>query len=220
MRMTPVAVLLACIAAALGLAACGGGDSEPEASPPTTAPQDDTTATDAAPTTTAESSGAAAGGGTTKPGTALQVGETAHVKRKPLNAPVNSKATFALDAAVLKIEKGSLDDFENVDLDEDQKKSTPFYVTVRVSNPAGSKLPADDDPTLGFDGIDDRGQRQGRVIFFGTFERCDYADVPKPFGKGKSYESCLVFLIPGGGSIEEVHWTGSDEYFSEPITWK
>lgn len=223
MRIVPPVVPLACVALALGLSACGGGDSEPEATPATT--QQEPATTEAAPTTTeaaettttAEAGGVA--GGATKPGTTLKLGETAHVTREPLDAPADSKAFYELDVAVLKIEKGTQADFVNVDLDADQKKATPYYVTLRIAN-TGRKSPFDDDPALGFDGIDDRGQSQGRVIFLGTFERCDYADTPEPFTKGKSYETCLVFLIPGGGSIQQVQWTGSDAYFSEPVTWK
>lgn len=209
---------LVCIVVILGLAACGGGESEPEGTPAGTTEQTQTTA----PATTAATTDGdedASGSGKTKPGTTLALGKTARVTREPLNAPINSNKTFDLDVAVLEIEKGTIDDFANVNLEPEQKQSTPYYATVRVANP-GATLPADEDPVLGFDGVDDRGQEQGRVIFIGTFERCDYADVPKPFAKGKSYESCLVFLVPGGGSIEEVRWSGSDEYFSEPVTWK
>jgi len=51
--------------------------------------------------------------------------------------------------------------------------------------------------------IDDRGQEQGSVTFIGTFERCDDTQVPRPFKRGSSYDSCLTYLIPGGGSIDE-----------------
>ena len=206
-------VPVVCAAIALGLGACGGEDSEPEGAPPTTAPAEQTTGAATTTTTTGD-----AGAGTTKPGATLKIGDTAHLKRQPLSN--SSLPAYDLDVTVLELERGSIDDFENVNLDEDQKQSTPFYVTARIANPAGSDVPADDDPALGLDGIDDRGQEQGRVIFLGTFDRCDYANVPKPFAKSKSYETCLVFLVPGGGSIEEVHWSGSEEYISDPVTWK
>jgi hypothetical protein len=199
-----------CLVVGLGLAGCGGGggSSEPDApADAMTGPSETTTLT--------------GGGGITKPGTKLKLGETAHVTFKPLNAPATSKKTYKLDVAVLGIEQGSIaDDFKNVDLDEDQKASTPYYVSVRVSNPGAEVVPVKDDPDIRFDGIDDRGQEQGSVTFFGTFERCDDTEAPTPFTNGESYESCLVYLIPGGGSIQQVNWSGSDAYVLKPVTWK
>jgi len=203
------------VALGLGLAGCGGGSGSSEPKAPATATTGPSETTTTATTTTT------AAGGLTKPGAKLKLGETAHVTFKPLNAPATSKKTYKLDVAVLKIEKGSIaDDFKNVDLDADQKASTPYYVSVRVTNP-GTEVPVkSDDPDIRFDGIDDRGQEQGSVTFFGTFERCDDAEAPTPFGHGESYESCLVYLIPGGGSIVQENWSGSDAYVLKPVAWK
>lgn len=198
--------MLACIATSLGLSACGGGSSKQEtpAAPPAA--------------TTTEPTGTSAGG-MTRPGAKLKLGDTAHVKFKPLNAPINSKKTYKLDVTVLKIEKGEIGDFKSIDLDAAQKKSTPYYVSVRVSNP-GPEVPVkSDDPDIRFDGIDDRGQEQGSLTFIGTFDRCDDKTAPTPFASGKSYESCLAYLVPGGGSIRQVNWSGADEYVLKPIAW-
>ena len=210
-RITRSFAALVCVGICLGLAACGGGKSK-QGSPATT-----TTAT--TPSITPGTGNSATGGAKTQPGAKLKVGQTAHVTFKPLNAPATSKKTYKLDVTVLKIEKGTIDDFKNVDLDAAQKKSTPYYVSVRVSNP-GAEVPVkNDDPDIRFDGIDDRGQEQGSVTFFGTFDRCDDKSAPAPFTTGKSYESCLTYLLPGGGSIQQVHWSGSDEYVLKPISW-
>jgi hypothetical protein len=227
MMSTRRVVPLVCVALGFVLAACGG-DSDPEAAPttedgqvttsPVTQETEAETTTEAA-TTTSQPGSTGARDGTTPPGAILKLGQTAKVKRKPLNAAFDSKVFYVIDTAVLEIEKGSQADFKNIDLEPEQKKATPYYVRIRVANP-GSKVPADEDPVLGHDAIDDRGQEQGRVIFIGDFETCDYADVPKPFSKGKSYETCLVYLVPGGGSIKEVQWSGADEYFSDPVTWR
>ena len=210
-KITRSFAALACVGIGLGLAACGGGKSK-QSSPPGT-----TTAT--TPSITPSTSNSVTSGAKTQPGAKLKVGQTAHVTFKPLNAPAASKKTYKLDVTVLKIEKGTIDDFKNVDLDAAQKKSTPYYVSVRVSNP-GAEVPVkNDDPDIRFDGIDDRGQEQGSVTFFGTFERCDDTSAPAPFTTGKSYESCLTYLLPGGGSIQQVHWSGSDEYVLKPVSW-
>jgi hypothetical protein len=202
---------LACVGIGLGLSACGGGGSSKQGSPATT------TTPSVTPGATTGSS--ATSGGKTQPGAKLKIGQTAHVTFKPLSAPSSSKKTYKLDVTVLKIEKGTIDDFKNVDLDAAQKKSTPYYVSVRVSNP-GAEVPVkSDDPDIRFDGIDDRGQEQGSLTFIGTFDRCDDTSAPTPFANGESYESCLTYLIPGGGSIQQVNWSGSDEYVLKPVTW-
>ncbi len=205
--------MLITAAAVLGVSACGGGGgaTTTEAPPATTPSVTATTPTGDQGTGASE---------TTSPGATLKIGDTAHVDRKPLNATAGSTKTYPLDVTVLKIEKGSIDDFENVNLDADQKQATPYYVTVRIASTSEDALPADDDPDLAVDGIDDRGQRQGSVTFIGDFPRCKDAKPPAPFTNGASYESCLAFLIGGGGAITEVRWTGSDKYILEPVVWR
>ena len=218
MRTIPRSLALMVVVLAVGLGGCGGDDEpEPAGATETTQPQPPP----AAETTTAtETETEADDGGGAETGSMLELGETARVKREPLSAPSGGNQFYMLDVTVLEIEKGSIDQFENFDLDPDQKQSTPYYVRARLANPEG-KVPADDDPALGLDGVDDRGQEQGRLIIIGDYERCDYAEVPKPFRAGQSYETCLIFLMPGGGSIEEVRWTGAAEYITEePITWR
>src|SRR4029077_11271849 len=99
---------------------------------------------------------------------------------------------YRLEVTVDSIEKGSLDDFKNIDLDADQKRSTPYYVKLSVKALEDVKA-GTDDPDIALKAIDDRGQEQGEVIFFGTFDRCENADVPRPFTSGKGYESCLTY---------------------------
>jgi hypothetical protein len=202
--------VLACVV----IVGCGGDDDDEAATPATTPAAETTTEAD-------DGGGATAGGGRTAPGTTLKVGETAHVTYKPLSA-TDEKNLFQVDATALKIEKGSIDDFENISLDADQKASTPYYVTVKIEN-TGEEIPLGDqegDPDLKFGAVDDRGQEQPSITFIGDFERCEDTDAPKPFAKGKSYESCLAFLVGGDGSITEVRWKGSDKYILDPVVWK
>jgi hypothetical protein len=74
--------------------------------------------------------------------------------------------------------------------------------------------------------LDDRNQEQGSITFFGEFEKCNDNEPPKPFASGSSYESCLAYLVPGGGSIQKAEWddgpAAAEEvtpYFEEPIVW-
>jgi hypothetical protein len=182
-----------------GIAGCGGGSSS------------EATVT-ATPTPAASTKGPK-----TAPGTRLALGETARVDIKPLSGDEKKRP---IDVAVLKIEKGTIEDFKNVNLDADQKGATPYYVTVRVANPAGEIPVKTDDPDIRFAGVDDRGQEQRSVTFIGTFARCDDKNAPAPFTRGKAYQSCLTYLMPGGGSIEQVRWQGSDKYILKPVVWK
>lgn len=210
MKVAWAMTVLACVA----IVGCGGDDDDDAATPATTPAAETATEAD-------DGGGASAGGGRTAPGTTLKLGETAHVTYKPLTA-LDDKNLFEVDATALKIEKGSIDDFENISLDENQKASTPYYVTVKIEN-TGEQIPLGDqegDPDLKFGAVDDRGQDQPSITFIGDFERCEDTDAPKPFTKGKSYESCLAFLIGGDGTITEVQWKGSDKYILDPVVWK
>ena len=210
MRLAWAVTVLAC-AAVVG---CGGDDDDDAAAPATTQTAEATAESDSG-------GGSTAGGGLTEPGATLTLGETAHVTYKPLTA-TDDKNLFHVDATAEEIETGSIDDFENISLDEDQKASTPYYVTVKIEN-TGKEIPLGDmegDPDLKFGAIDDRGQEQPSITFIGDFERCEDTDAPKPFAKGKSYESCLAFLVGGDGSITEVRWKGSDKYILKPVAWK
>ena len=203
-------LLLAC-AAMIG---CGGDDNEEAAAPTETPAAEATTSTD-------DGGGSSSAGGRTEPGATLKLGEAAQVTYKPLTATDESNL-FEVEATALEIEEGSIDDFENISLDENQKSSTPYYVTVRIEN-TGEEIPLGDmegDPDLKFGAVDDRGQEPASITFIGDFERCEDTDAPKPFTRGKSYESCLAFLVGGDGSITEVRWKGSDKYIIKPVVWK
>jgi hypothetical protein len=210
MKIAWAVTVLVCVA----MVGCGGDDDDDAAQPATTQTAEATTDASGG----GESSSA---GGLTKPGSTLKIGETAHVTYKPLTA-TDDKNLFNVDATAVEIEKGSIDDFKNISLDEAQKASTPYYVTVKIEN-TGKEIPLGDtegDPDLKFGAVDDRGQEQPSITFIGDFERCEDADAPKPFAKGKSYESCLAFLVGGDGSIDQVTWKGSDKYILDPVKWK
>jgi hypothetical protein len=212
--------LIGIAACAMSLAACGksggGGDGAASNGGPS-APQKD-------PRTTAP----VTAGPLTPPGTHLALGQEATVAWVPSSASITkAQKGLKLQVAVTSIEKGSIADFTNVQLDADQKASTPYYVTVRLTA-LGSIAPGgNEDPDVTFEAIDDRGQRQGSITFFGTFDRCDDKTAPKPFVNGKSYESCFAYLMPGGGSIKKVQWANGpwkaddvSPYYDKPLVWQ
>lgn len=213
-------------ALALGLAACGGGSSNTGGS--TSGDDASTTQSQAAAapaSTTAEASDAP--GGLTAPGTKLALGQQANVGWVPPSRYTGSggQQGYKLQVTVKSIERGTLDDFKNIQLDADQKSSTPYYVSVSVKALEDVKV-GTDDPDISFDAIDDRGQEQGSITFLGEFERCNDTRVPRSFTSGTSYDSCLAYLMPGGGSIDAVQWRSGPSrpnevtpYFSKPIMW-
>ena len=131
-----------------------------------------------------------------------------------------------LQVAVVSIQKGTMADFRNVELNGTQRNSTPYYVQLRVTALSNASVPKDSDPAITFTAIDDRGQEQQSITFLGTFSRCDDPTPPKQFVSGKTYQSCLAYLIPGGGSIQKVQWDNGPAaanqvtpYFDRPIVW-
>ncbi len=214
-----------------GLAACSGssssgsnpaggnagGGGQPAASTP-------------AQSQSASQSPAAATGsdGLTPPGTQLTLGRDAIVGWVPSSQDTGTgpHKGIKLRVTVESIQKGTLADFRNVDLDANERKSTPYYVELRVTALGTTPLPANSDPAITFTAIDDRGQEQQSITFLGTFQRCDDPMPPKSFVNGKSYRSCLAYLIPGGGSIQKVEWNDGPSpandvtpYFDHPIVW-
>jgi hypothetical protein len=131
-----------------------------------------------------------------------------------------------LQVTVVSIKKGTMADFRNVELNGNQRSSTPYYVQLRVTALSNASVPKDSDPAITFTAIDDRGQEQQSITFLGTFSRCDDPTPPKHLVSGKTYQSCLAYLIPGGGSIQKVQWDNGPAaanavtpYFDRPIVW-
>jgi len=195
------------------LSGCGGDSNDgEESSAETTSPPPaaSTPATTPEATTPSES-----GGALTAAGSTLQIGEAATIAYEDASKHLESNITVA----PTKIEKGTIDDFKNIDLDADQKTATPYYAEVTVRNTGTGNLTGTD-PASYIDAVDDRGQRQNEVIFFGDFERCDGSD-PKSLKPGESYDTCLTYLIPQGGSVAGMRWIFFDQKTGKSdINWK
>ena len=224
--ITAIAVpgLAACSASSSGGTSTTAGTSSPAASSPA--------APNSATQSQAAQSQAAAQGQTagrlTPPGTHLAFGGEATVGWVPPSQDTGNGAHqgIKLRVTVVSIQKGTLADFRNVELNANERKATPYYVQLRVTALSSTPPPKDSDPAITFTAIDDRGQHQQSITFLGTFSRCDDPMPPKQFVSGKTYQSCLAYLIPGGGSIEKVQWdsgpAGANQvtpYFDRPIVW-
>src|SRR5580765_4015501 len=171
--------------------------------------------------------GQAAGSGRlTRPGAHLAFGGPATVGWVPPAQDTGTGAHHGIKLRVtgVSIQKGTMADFRNVALNGNERSSTPYYVQLRVTALSSTPPPKDSDPAITFTAIDDRGQQQQSITFLGTFSRCDDPMPPKQFVSGKTYESCLAYLIPGGGSIQKIQWDNGPAaanevtpYFDRPI---
>jgi hypothetical protein len=213
-----------------GLAACSGSSPPSSGSSPTASSSAGTSSPAQSPTASQSAAqGQTAGSGSlTPPGTRLAFGGPATVGWVPPSQDLGTGAHkgIKLQVTVVSIQKGSMADFRNVELNGTQRNSTPYYVQLRVTALSNASVPKDSDPAITFTAIDDRGQEQQSITFLGTFSRCDDPTPPKQFVSGKSYQSCLAYLIPGGGSIQKVQWDNGPAaanqvtpYFDRPIVW-
>jgi hypothetical protein len=222
--------LFAIVGVCVALAGCGGGGSSSStASTSAEAPAEK--ATETVPEEAAETAPGEAGetaGGLTAPGAQLKVGEAANVAWVPPGQfePAKTQAGVELGVTVTAIEEGSSGDLKNIELEPDEEGAVPFYVRLKLEAPTSASVAADEDPAYSFTAIDDRKEEQPSVTFIGEFAPCEDVTVPHPFSGGVSYETCLTYLMQGGGSIEEVRWdTGPAKanevtpYFEEPIVW-
>jgi hypothetical protein len=207
-------------AATLGAVGCGSSSSSSTtastASTATTTPATTpaTTATTTSTATTTESSQS----GVTPPSASLSIGATATVPYAPVGEEGAGKPTFKLQYTVLSITKGSLSDFNGIKLEAVQKASTPDYVKVKITNVGPGNADAKEvNPSIDINGVDSTGETQQSVTFLGDFPKCEDKEAPKPFTTGKSYETCLTFLIPGG--ISKAAYTGGEAYDTTPIIW-
>jgi hypothetical protein len=215
MKSRWIAAAMAAVSLALGLAACGGSDDSSSAAP-------------SAPQTTAGSAGGK-GGALTPPGTALALGEEATVVWVPLaeEAETDTPKGIELNVSVEAVEKKAIDDLSDLGLGPDEEEDTPYFVKLRMEALGNADTPKDEGPNIAFNAVDDRGQDQQPLGIIGNFPDCETGEPPQPFTDGASYESCGIYLIHSGGSIEEIQWTDGpaeeDEltpYFEDPVVWK
>ena len=190
---------------ALGVAACGSSASSGGATQSATS--------SAAQTAAATSSAAAAA-----PGTDLKLGQTATVSFATTLKSGEDGPSYRLRVQVESMDRGTLADFNGIQLDAAEKASTPYYVKAKITNVGPGKIAtSDNDPGIQIEGVDKTGQTQQSVTFFGDFPKCDEKSAPSSMGAGASFETCLTFLVPGG--ITKVAYTGTGSYIDKPVTW-
>jgi hypothetical protein len=217
LRGTSIGAALAALALAGGVAACGGSSSSSSGASGAAAPAASSTTTTATSgtTTTASTTSASSSGSTVPPGTKLSIGQSAKVAFTPAGSTDKSKAS-TLQVTVESFDKGSLSDFNGIQLDANEKASTPVYVKVHVTNLGPANIDVDSSAAA-IEGVDNTGNNQSSVTFIGDFPKCPDAASTKPLPAGKSYDDCLTFLVPGG--ITKVSYNGTNDYIDSPVTW-
>ncbi len=135
----------------------------------------------------------------------------------------SSKPAYRLQLTVLGIKKGSQTELDGVELEKSEQGKTPYYVTLRIENVGSGDAAAEDSqPAAGFEAVDDRGQQGQELNVIGTFRPCPSGTEPTHFTHGVTYQTCVIYMVGGDGSIVEEEWTGSggEAYSENPIVWK
>lgn len=146
----------------------------------------------------------------TKPGTVLAFRETATVGFAP-----NAERSTALDLTVSRVRQGRIRDLAAYDLDAKAKASRLYYVTVRVKNVGDGQIGRSKIPLWGL-GADNT--LIGSSGFTSSFDKCPSGPLPARFGGGRSTSTCLIFLVPRGGSLVGVSYR--PVMTDEAIVWK
>ena len=146
----------------------------------------------------------------TPQGSELEVPGAAVVAYEPRQGTVG-----VLDLDVTKLEKTTIkESFGAWVLKDAQKKSTPYFVTVKVENVGDTDLGDQEVPLYV---VNDQNVLLESTPFASNFTACPSTALPKKFGPGKKATMCLVYLAPDKGSLEAVSFRPEETF--DPITW-
>ena len=146
----------------------------------------------------------------TEAGTSLEFGQAATVAYEP-----NVKKSSVLSMAVQSVQTGKIADFASYQLDERTRRSTPYYVHVKVKNAGEGDLSRAAVPLLAVDGRNTLIQPSS---FNNKFDKCPSTPLPPKFTAGQSARLCLVYLVPDHGKLTEMSFRPLQAF--EPIVWK
>ncbi|MDN5893370.1 MAG: hypothetical protein L0H93_05040 [Nocardioides sp.] len=183
------------LAGALSLTACGGGDDAKSESGDSASQSKSQAGGSAGDESTADGSAAE--------DSVLEFGELASVTWKP-----KESLEGTVDLTVQKATLGSIKDFAGFKLDAAMKKSTPYYVQVKVKNTGDTDLGGVDLPIFLDNGSD--------VLFppariTSSFTPCPSRPLPEKFVGGKTAKLCLVFIANEGTKLESIAVRADEE---------
>ncbi|AWB92835.1 hypothetical protein C3E78_11825 [Aeromicrobium chenweiae] len=150
-------------------------------------------------------------------GVTLTPGGTKLAQGKPASVvqQVGDRAASAVTVTVARVKKGSMKDFQFFSLDAETKRSTPFYVTVKVKNEGPAGLGGAAVPIFAHD--DSNTQLPANDIV-GTFKPCPRSTLPKSFLPGASANLCLVYLLPRGRKLVSIDLQPGSA--KDAVTWQ
>ncbi len=144
----------------------------------------------------------------TNAGQELDFGGSATVVFEP-----NQRTGTVLRLTVQQVTEGSIRDLSDFVLDSSVRSSTPYYVDVRVENVGEGQVGGFAVPLYGV-----AGDTLLQASAFTTpFERCESEPLPDRFPGGRTFKSCLVYLVPEGERLEAVSFRPSQQV--DAITW-
>ena len=146
----------------------------------------------------------------TKAGTSLSFRQSAVVTYE-----ADSERHSALSLTVDSVTTGRISDLSSYQVDERTKRSRPYYVRVQVKNVGTGDLSRTAVPLLA---VNEGNALVQPSTFNNTFSPCPSTVLPAGFGAGKSYQGCLVYLIPEGGTLEQMSYRPLQAF--DPIAWK
>lgn len=198
-------------AVVLGLTACSGGSDQEAGAAPSEGASSAGDSAEATATPTAEPYLPVPDGVELTPqGSLLDVGEEATVAYE---LPQDQIGVLGLTVRRLR-ETTFKESFEGWQLDAQTRRSTPYFVDVRVTNKGRSNLGGRAVPLYL---LDDTQTLIEPSTFAGDFEPCPSDPLPKQFRRGDTTRGCLVFLAPRGRELAGVSFRPDQDF--EAITW-
>ncbi|WP_156388700.1 MULTISPECIES: hypothetical protein [unclassified Nocardioides] len=188
------------LVAVLALAGCGGGDDDKDNKDS----KDDSSQSSDGSSTPEDD-------GLTDPGSALELGEPATFKWQ-----ATAKVSGQAEVTVTRIDKAPIKAFSGFKLSDAMKKSTPYYVHLRVKNAGTSNLGGFEPPVF----LDNGSSILYPAAHISGFAPCADRLLPKKFGpNAKPASLCMVFLAPAKTELrtvalrpdeaqEQIDWTG------------
>jgi len=219
-RLAPAGVLLATgVAVALVLGGCSGSDSSTSADggPSGTSSSSSSTSEPASGAASGSPSAAASpylpvpdGVELTAQGSRLGVGDDAVVAYEPRQDSVG-----VLDIKVTKLERTTFErSFQGWQLDDATRRTTPYFVTVKIRNVGRTDLGGRPIPLYIVDG---RNTLIESSTFASSFKPCPSGPFPKKFRPGSTLSTCQVYLSPKHGDLTAVSFRPTQDF--NPITW-
>lgn len=185
------------IACSLALAGCGG-DAESEDAAPSPTPTPSTTVT------------VPDGVELTELGSRFTFGEKATVAYEP-----NAKRSSVLDITVTGVQRASIKELDSYVLDDATRKSTPYYVRMKVTNVGQGDLGRVEVPIFLVDSTDTLIHSSS---FTNTFKPCPSTPLPRSFAPAATTTTCQLYLVPQGAAYREISFRPVQDV--EPIVWE